>query len=489
MLLKKISCPMVLLIFSAMLVGCPSGGGGGGGNGDEGVGEGVGEGAAEGQGEGAPGGEGQAEGQAEGQGEGAPAAEGEGEGGEAWAPDTFTFDVQLAPDTTMIEGDDLNLLVASDTVSHIYRFDAGGVQASGLDLSEGRIMILHGIAVRRISSVETIGDDLIVETEFVALNEVITDGTVAWDYGVEFTSEKVQAVEMPDGKIMYTKAGEPISFTITDGDYTYEFEATLETEKSAVKITITKGIGSAAEAKFTVEGEIKRFRSQNTIRFENGLVREMNSRLDGMQGDLTLELVVASNSDIDFVYTLPTIMIVPFQAGPLPVLLRLKLRFQIVTLVPFGGSSLIRTGFTYDSDFGFTYDGTDVETAGGLGSITFNEDVNQTGAASAMGAKFGVAFPRVELSMLGDFVTLWAQTVFYISGTFTPFFPACQTADAEFTGQAGYDLSLLGLFNRSGWTSLFSESQVLLRTADCPDEKESSELWSAEELGPVYVYE
>ena len=411
---------------------------------------------------------------------------GESEG--PWEPDEFTFDVQLAPGTTMVEDDDLDLLIESDTVNHIYTFDAAGVQTSGLDLSEDKIVVIHGTAVRRISSVQTVGNEVTVETEFVPLNEVITDGTVAWDYGVEFTPEKVQSVELPNGKIVCTKDGEPIRFTFTEGDFTYDVEASLETEKSSVKITITKGLGTGAEAKFTVEGEIKRFRGKGSIKFEGGEVRQINSQLGGMQGDLTLELVVASNNDIDFIYDLPTIMKVPFLVGFLPVVLSVKLRLQIVAQVPFDGSSTIRTGFAYNSDLGFTYNGTDVSTAGQLGSINFNEDTNQTGASSAIGAKFGVAFPRVELSILGESFSLWAQTVFYISGTFTPAFPACQTADAEFAGQAGYDFSLFGLLSLSDWTSFFNETYVLLRTAECPEEKGWYEVWDAEELGPAYLY-
>ena len=118
------------------------------------------------------------------------------------------------------------------------------------------------------------------------------------------------------------------------------------------------------------------------------------------------------------------------------------------------------------------------------GQLNFNEDINQTGASSAMGAKFGVAFPRVEVSLPGGIAGVWAQTAFVISGTFIPSFPACQTADAEFAGQGGFNL--LGL---SDWTYFFQEPYILLRTAECPDGKEWGELWSAEELGVEYLYE
>ena len=96
-----------------------------------------------------------------------------------WRDDSFTFDVELAAETSRVQESQMDVLVDADAANHVYTFDAATADASGLDLTVGRILILDGIAVRRISAVRDLGQTIEVETDFVPLNEVITDGTVA----------------------------------------------------------------------------------------------------------------------------------------------------------------------------------------------------------------------------------------------------------------------------------------------------------------------
>lgn len=46
---------------------------------------------------------------------------------------------------------------------------------------------------------------------------------------------------------------------------------------------------------------------------------------------------------------------------------------------------------------------------------------------------------------------------------------------------------MVGLFSLSDWTSFFSEKYVLLRTAECPEEKIWPEDWGIGELGHSYA--
>ncbi len=394
-----------------------------------------------------------------------------GDSEEVWDPDEFTFDVELASDTVVVDQDHLDLLVESDTENHIYTFEAAGVESSGLELAAGKNLVLHGITVRRITSVETVADNLVVQTEFVPLNEVITDGTIAWDYGVEFTSAKVAALEIPGQGIIPIKEGTPIDVTVTVDDLTYQIQATLDTETSTFTFTVTKELGAGLSARYVAQGQIRRFRSRNTIDFQGGQLQQFDHQLNGMEGDVTLELTVAGSGD-DFVnLELPvTIMRIPFTVGFIPVELKIKIQFVINATVPVDGSSRVKANFKYDSDLGFNFDGVDVSAGGRLGSITFGDELHETGASSAIGVNFGMGFPRVELSILGDSVVPWAQTAFLIGGSFTVF-PACQTADAQFLGAAGYDLGLFGMTLVSGSKTFFSEKRELLRSGNCPEEK------------------
>ena len=70
----------------------------------------------------------------------------------------------------------------------------------------------------------------------------------------------------------------------------------------------------------------------------------------------------------------------------------------------------------------------------------------------------------------------WAQTAFLVGGSFTPFFPSCQTADAQFIGAAGYDFGILGFELATGSTTLFEIKKELLRAGDCPEMKQGADL-------------
>lgn len=386
---------------------------------------------------------------------------------ETWDPDSFTFDVQTVPGTVMIDQDHLSLLVDSDTENHVYTINTEGEQAAGLDLTAGKLLVIHGVDVRRITTVTPNGNNLVLETEFVPLNEVITEGTIAWDYGVEFTPAKIRSVEVPGKGIIFTKAATPIEFDLDIGEYNYAIKATLDTEFTTVEFTITKGLLGSAEAKLVAIGDIRRFRSKDTITFAGGQLREFGHELNGMRGELTMELIVlASGNDFINLELPATIMKIPFLVGFIPVELNVKVQFVINASVPVDGSSHVKTKFNYDSDLGFSCDGVNVSAQGRLGAIEFGKDINQTGASGAIGANFGMGFPRVELSILHDSVVPWAQTAFLIGGSYT-FTPPCQTADAEFIGAAGYDLGLFGLNLLSGRKTFFDEKKELLRAGNC----------------------
>ena len=90
----------------------------------------------------------------------------------------------------------------------------------------------------------------------------------------------------------------------------------------------------------------------------------------------------------------------------------------------------------------------------------------ETGASTAIGANFGLAFPRLELAIFGESVVPWIQTAFLIGGDFT-FTPPCQQAKSTFIGACGVNFSFFGL-GYSANHKFWEEEKVLLQTAECP---------------------
>lgn len=380
------------------------------------------------------------------------------------------FDVQWDPNTTLVDESQLAILKDADTDNHVYTFDAAGVASSGLDLSPGRILVIHGLALRKISSVQQAGPDLVVETEYATLTEAITEGTIAWDRLIDFSPETISSVTVAGQEVRPRADGVVPQFKFTVGDFTYEIDWELLGDKATFKFTVEKSLAGPAGAKFVAEGEISSFRSSDLIAIQGSQLQNFDHKLEGLQGDLTLKLIVAA-SGRDVVNFKPTytLMRVLFMVGPLPVELTIKIQFIINALVPVEGSAQISLRFTYDSDLGFEFDGVDVQSTARLGDFTTGDEQTDVGAAAAIGVNFGLGFPRIGLSIAGESIVGWAQPAYLIGGSFT-FTPPCKEVKARFLAAAGYSLSFFGLGPKfTDSITFFDHEEILFRSAECPD--------------------
>jgi len=402
-----------------------------------------------------------------------------------WAPDTSTFDVALASDVLRVPEAELeNVILQWNPAEHAYLLDKTETDRLGLTLDVGDPLILDGIEIGRIAYVEVDGAEIYLETEMIPLNEVFPDGEIAWDYGVEFTAESVKSIEIPGVGEFPVKAGTPINITFEQGGLKYELKATLDGATADFDFTVTKGVGAGVTARFTAKGQIVRFRNKSQMRFQGGQLTQFGHELNGMRGNTDLKLVVAgSGSDaIDFKLPVP-IMKIPFVVGYIPAVLSIGAQFVVNAAVPLDGSAQVGTSFAYDSDLGFNFNGVEVMAGGRAGDTTFGDPLHMTGAASAISANFGIGFPRISLDIAAGTLVPWAQTAFLIGGSYT-FTPACQTADAQFIGAAGYNLGILGFELASGSKTLFTQKKELLRAGDCPNTKnwEETALWLMEDF-------
>lgn len=385
----------------------------------------------------------------------------------SWPADRVSIDVEWGDDVTLVDQPQMDLLKEIDLENHTYTFDAQGVADSGLDLSVGNILVIYNTSLRRITSVQQEGADLVVETEYAALTEAVKNGTLDWDVGIEFDPSRIVEASISGQSIQPNEDG-TIEFKYTDGPFVYHLKMVMQKESAAIDFTVTKGVTGSASAKLTAQGTIQRFRSNDTIIIRNHQLQEYDHALDNMTGDLTLGLVMAASGNDAVNLQLPVVLLkYPVVVGMVPVVLNVKVQFVVNASVPAAGSSQVKANFIYDSDLGFRYNGTEVVSGGRLGAVTFGEEIAQTGAPGAIAANFGMGYPRVELGIFGETIVPWAQTAFLIGGTYT-FFPACQTAEALFLGAAGINLKFFGISADLGSKTFFEEKKELLRAGNCP---------------------
>jgi len=388
-------------------------------------------------------------------------------GGAPSQEDTFTFDVEWDPNTTVVTADQLDLLLESDSQNHLYIFDAQGVADAGLDLSVGRYLVIHGIALEKIISSQETGNELRVEGENAYITDAIENGTIAWDYGVRFTPDKVPSMII-GGKEVRAAADGTIGYEFPWGDYTCAIKVQLLDTSASFEFTIEKKLSENTGAKFVLEGKLERFRVKDTMEIRGKRLQRFDHSYEKLKGEGKISLIAAGAMKEPLkLVDLPTpLLVVPFLVGPVPVVLTIEAKFMVQLIVPaIDGSSRVTVKFSYDSDLGFSYDGVETKNTGSLGAFTYDDTVTETGASSAIGINFGVAFPRLKLSAFGGLIVPWAHIQFVIGGTWDPIKP-CQTADYEIRGVGDVDFTAFKLSDVAGDLTFFQKKEKLLRAGD-----------------------
>ncbi|MEA1877419.1 MAG: hypothetical protein U9N86_11190 [Bacteroidota bacterium] len=380
--------------------------------------------------------------------------------------DLFVFDVDWVQGTVYFDEDALSDLEKVDTADFRYYFDESNVEASAL--TAGDVLVIHGLALRKVTSISNNGDQIVVETEYASLNEAISDGTVSWDYGVNFTSD-LQPEMSIDGQIHQFKRSTGDSFTLSTkiGSFDYKITMVFKGNKAEVTQEIEKSVGDDVKVKFACEGVIEQFRTSNKIVYKNSELAEYEYDNKGLKGELTVSLTAAGSGQDKISFEFPTTLIsFPFMVGPIPVKVNVKVFFVAEAFVPPEGSAQVSAKFTYNSGTGVKYSlGGDVQANGDEGSYSIKKKKAQTGAASAIGINFGLGFPRLEVGIFGSLLVPWVHTAFLVGGDFT-FTPACQQAKAAYIGACGYDFGILG-YEKKGIKNLWYIEEILLQSGDC----------------------
>jgi len=387
---------------------------------------------------------------------------------ESWGSNRSTFEVTWKPDVIYFDSTRIGALRRIDTTRGRYYFTLGAELVD--QLAVDGILVVHGVALRRITDVQTVGNEVAVETEYAPLTDAIADGTIAWDYGVDYRTARTPVMILSDGNraVLAKRGADSFDITVILGSYSVTVGMRMFETRAFVSCAVDKSLGGAAHVRYAFEGNIERFRSIDSIVIAGGELKHFDHRNTNVKGDLTLSLAATASGSDALNTELPvTLLSIPFMVGAIPLTIDLKLQLVANAVVPVDGSSQVSVKFTYDSQTGFSYAGTDVQVHAQAGPYTIEKSIAQTGASGAVGINWGIGFPRLELSMFGEVLVPWVQTAFLIGGDFT-FTPPCQQARAQFIGAVGFNFKLLGIDLLSGTRNLWQYEKVLLKTAECP---------------------
>lgn len=379
--------------------------------------------------------------------------------------DKTVYDVTYQDNTVYIDSTGLESLIRMDTADYVYYFKSSDPKIAGL--KEDDILLIHGLALRRVAEVITEGNETRVTTAYASLNQAIKNGTISWNKEINFKNGIVPSVQMKGKEIGFKSASsDGFEFEFSYGEYSYKITFAFTDTKADVQFEISKDLVKPISAKFTATGSIENFESNTEIQFQNGELKTFGQKNTNLKGDLTLNLTVAGSGRDAITFDFPVVLLkYPVMVGPIPVVINLKVLFVINCVVPVDGSSQVEVKFDYNSTTGIRYNGTEVSADASIGSQSMNKNKAQTGASSAIGVNFGLAFPRLEIGVFDQFIVPWIQTAFLIGGDYT-FTPPCQQAKSQFIGACGVDLSFFG-FGYNAKKTLWQEEKVLLKSGDC----------------------
>jgi len=416
-----------------------------------------------------------------------------------------TFDAELTEETVLVEGDALAAVEEVDVENHRYAFDADRLDAAGLAIEEGSVLLLSGVALRRVTDVSRSGGRVAVETEFAALNEAIRDGTVAWDadlgFDAGFASDRfgpggggagssiAGGVGTGDGGGAGTGAGtgtaddarasladavvladvaavdelgevlarpdsvsatrEVLEFTFTQGNTEYRFGLTPSGDEVKLKVEMKAPAGGAAKLRFTGVGTAKAVKAGGRVDVDGGDVSSMDVDAKRLAGEIKLDVAVAGAGVAG-----PTEIPFPggfvfkhvFFAGPVPLTVTTSIELKATIDVKAKASATATSTFRFGGDTGFSYDGTEVVPKATLGTISIDPDTAD--AAGSFGqpvhAGFGVGFPKVSISVFDQLLIPYIRVGMAVN-TSLSWGPVCKSAYLQLTVKAGYDLKILGV--------------------------------------------
>jgi len=363
------------------------------------------------------------------------------------------YSITYAPSTVRIPDAIVSqALVSVDSAAHVYRFSADALSAANVPLQSGRILLVPGVALRRITAVNTTGGVSTVTTSYVPLNEAFREAEITWDAPLRYTPAVLAGARMRDGdEWLAPSVVQPngsVQWQYTAG--ANEITASLSTAGSnaTIEVTVLKKTGGAADARFTARTVIGEMRSLARIDIENNKTERFDYDAKGLGGTVTLDMSAAGAGLGELAFNWPEAMIrFPLQVGPLPVIVAIKVQVVTKLVVNGNASATARTSFTYGGDAGFRYNGTTMTTtaSAGLGTPVLGASSGDAAAfiGNAVDAQFGFAAPKIEVGIFGETIVPFIRPEFFV-GSRLQWGPVCKSAYVKYLVQGGIDLRFFG---------------------------------------------
>ena len=376
--------------------------------------------------------------------------------------------------------------VSADGATYTFTSSSGPLAR----LKTGSVMLLQGLAVRRVQSVAHKPSGLVVVTIPAAITDLLSNGTLSWgNTPINFASGYAvggSAVPPESARDASSRTPLPARFgldaltshalTLKGKTTSYNYSATFRTVGKAVGVDITISKDSPIDLSATISGTLDNLSSSGSIGVHGQQLTSTRMVANGLKGEFKLSYAIKPLSNFSLgtaggiKITLPAEITVPFSIDGVPFFIGIKTAF--FASVGFSGFDQAVGGsytITYGGKGGFSTSSngatSPVSALQGVGKVVLDAaNAVNTGPLTVI---FGAQIPQVELGLgvkglnVAGFVTLIADT------GVTTYGAGCDTRGLLVQGSAGAEAKFFGFSTPFGSVTLFKKEISAAYPAGC----------------------
>lgn len=357
------------------------------------------------------------------------------------------FDATIGENTTMVPSHITEAgLIGYDEEGRVYRFNADVLADADIELDAGGIMLIEGLALRKISSVSESDGEIILETEFATLNEAFENLDVNFNKTIEFTPEimansklEFQGKEYSPQKI---SADGEISWEGEFGDFEVEALMTPNHTEVEMSLLVKYNLGNSSGAMLTY-ANVKGFKQETVIQIRDHNTEEFSFNNLDMAGKIDMRFILAGGISKEQSFSPPQPAInIPFLIGPIPMVFRMGVVFVTKFDLGINGTAEMETSITYDGDMGFQVKDSKFNPVAS-GGIQNPKSPTAEGTAAGFSGRvhgqYGVAIPDISLKIFGVPAVAYLRQEYYIGASYT--FPTCTQLYGRYSVNTGLDVT------------------------------------------------
>jgi hypothetical protein len=340
---------------------------------------------------------------------------------------TTLYDVTYQNGVTVVSKDDTmrRLIAIHPDGSYVFNSSANQIAK----LQPGSVLILSGLALRRVLDVQKTGEGYLVKTETAKITDAIKNGRLEGTYKIDFSRMQAKTSASapqwrtlsPLGTVYAAGSETPVAIGVVEydvdfGGYNYHVKFTPTHDRIDVRATIKFG-GSQGTLAYEGVGYLSNFVSTIRMQIKDGKVTNLDFNNSNLSGQVELKWFAVANNSMKSgamakITSWPAELLksallskavyhVPVLVGPVPFDLRISLGFSFIpdftaknTVVE--GSKVIK----YSGSGGFSLANCLVRPSGALnvqGNVAGQD--NRVLSVGPVGFTAATEAPRLELVM------------------------------------------------------------------------------------------